>query len=408
VRSKIKSLLIVVSLISLFLTSPANSSGKVSTTNQSSSRNTTNSNACPDNAKSNKATSGNSRAQTCVVPPAITSVTLSNYSPIVGTVIFAVVNATGNPTGISYQWLRNNMNISGQNNNQYTVTSDDINFGISVRVIVTNSAGSSQPFTSSATNQVPNPGTPPQISGASFTGIEWVGNTLYSSYASFSSGSPTAELTYQWLSYGNPISGATSSSYTIQKTDIGSQISVRITATNSAGSDYSTSALTSTIPNPAYNFSIGGSGGQSFYIASTSYGQTFTIPNGKYGTIDSIEGISLAATEATCSTYVRLRVFDNADVTSRVLLATGKTDAFIDYPYNGDCYGSGTFELDTAVQVVPGQSLYFELVTIAGSTTFQIYATYGDPYLLGVPYRNGVLESGYDVTSSIYMTLSVP
>ena len=68
-RSKLQSLLLVTSLICLFITGPVNASGKVNATNQSTNRNTTNSNACPDKAKSTKANSGNSRAQSCTPTP---------------------------------------------------------------------------------------------------------------------------------------------------------------------------------------------------------------------------------------------------------------------------------------------------------------------------------------------------
>lgn len=332
-------------------------------------------------------------------------------NPSVGSQINVTVTSSGNPTPLlTYQWLRNGSNINGQTNNLYTVNTDDINYGISVRVTATNEAGSVS-STSSSTNPVPSPSVPPQITGANITGTVWVGNDLYAGYASFTQGSPAATLSYQWKRNGVSIAGANNSSYKIQSSDAGSQISVMITATNVAGSDFSESSPTSVVPNPSYNFQIGGSeaGNQSFFIPSSVYGQTFTIPNGKYGNIDSIFIGGTAAEEEVCSTYVRLKVYDVADISSRTLLATSKVDDFIDFPAGGYCYGGGILELDTPVQVVPGQSLYYELTTSAGSPVFQVYATYGvDPYPFGSPYRNGVLETNYDVSSTIYMTLSAP
>lgn len=59
------------------------------------------------------------------------------------------------------------------------------------------------------------------------------------------SGSPT--YAYQWLRAGSPISGATSSSYTLTSADVGAMVMIRITATNSAGSASATSAATASV-----------------------------------------------------------------------------------------------------------------------------------------------------------------
>ena len=240
--SKTKSLLIVVSLISLFITSPANSSGKASTTNQSSSRNTTNSNACPDNAKSNKAASGNSRAQTCnvTVRPSITSVTLSTYSPVVGTVLNASVSATGNPVPtISYEWLRGSQVISGQVSSSYLVTSDDIGNSIRVRVTASNSVDFTT-VSSNATEPVPNPGEAPSISGVSIqcnASPCYVGTNYPSSLfiSSTITGSPSPTLSYQWYA-DSVLTSVVTNNYILSDSDNGKTITGVITATNDLGS----------------------------------------------------------------------------------------------------------------------------------------------------------------------------
>ena len=63
-------------------------------------------------------------------------------------------------------------------------------------------------------------------------------------------GTPAPTISYQWRRNGINISLATGSSYTVTSQDIGSSISVRVTATNIAGTASLNSASTSEVPNP--------------------------------------------------------------------------------------------------------------------------------------------------------------
>lgn len=79
----------------------------------------------------------------------------------------------------------------------------------------------------------------PEVTGVTTEGYEleayfgaWVGASSYA---------------YQWLNEGTPIGGATSKTYTLQSSDVGDNISVRVTATNSFGSAQATSAETAAI-----------------------------------------------------------------------------------------------------------------------------------------------------------------
>lgn len=58
------------------------------------------------------------------------------------------------------------------------------------------------------------------------------GSTLTSTTGTWN---PTGTYTYQWLSAGNPISGATSSTYVTQASDVGNMIICVVTASTAGG-----------------------------------------------------------------------------------------------------------------------------------------------------------------------------
>lgn len=79
----------------------------------------------------------------------------------------------------------------------------------------------------------------PSITGVTINGIAKFGHTLSASVTYSASPEPTPALTYQWKRDGQNISGATSSSYTLQEADIGACISVNVTASGTATGDKS-------------------------------------------------------------------------------------------------------------------------------------------------------------------------
>lgn len=78
------------------------------------------------------------------------------------------------------------------------------------------------------------------------TGTAEVGETLTAGNGTFT-GDATITYTYQWFRGGSAIAGATASTRVLQAADEGYVITVRVTATNSAGTAYGFSAATSAV-----------------------------------------------------------------------------------------------------------------------------------------------------------------
>lgn len=130
------------------------------------------------------------------------------------------------PGLLSYQWLRNGSAIALATNSFYLLQPIDAGAEISVTVTATRTAYTTASRTSAATAD---------ITALSFTdtvtptidGIEIVGNTLRASTGDWTP-TPT-RFDYEWLRDGDPIPGATSSTYALVGADAESEISVTVT-----------------------------------------------------------------------------------------------------------------------------------------------------------------------------------
>ncbi len=132
----------------------------------------------------------------------------------------------------------------GQTGQSITLTPDDVGQSLTVTVTGTNDFGQASATSDSVGPVVPpppTPGDPPVI-----TGIAQQGDTL--SVSSGSWGNNPTGFSYVWEDCdgsGNnctPITGATSSSYLLQPTDVGSTIVASVTASNAGGPASATSA----------------------------------------------------------------------------------------------------------------------------------------------------------------------
>ena len=177
---------------------------------------------------------------TVISLPTISTQPLSQTVAAGSAVTFSVTATTGNGT-LSYQWLKNGTQVSGAISSSYSVSSVQETDAGSYAVRVSNAAGS----VTSAGAVLTVLGLP-GISTQPLSQTVNVGAPVTFSITAAGSGT----LGYQWLKNGTQISGATSSSYSInsvQETDAGSY-AVRVS--NSAGSVTSSMAVLAVITPP--------------------------------------------------------------------------------------------------------------------------------------------------------------
>jgi hypothetical protein len=154
---------------------------------------------------------------------------------------------TNTPTTYTYQWSRAGTPIGGATSSTYVPVSADVGNTLTVSVIATNSGGSSFAATSVASATViPAQAVPVNTALPTISGTAQVGQTLTATTGTWTN-SPTS-FTYQWNRSGLAIGGATASTYVPGVMDVGSMLTVSVTAINSGGSSLpATSAPTSNV-----------------------------------------------------------------------------------------------------------------------------------------------------------------
>ena len=179
---------------------------------------------------SNSAGSATSASATLTVDPAPVAPSIttqpSSQTVTAGAATFSVVAAGTAP--LTYQWQKNNANISGATSASYTtpatISGDN---GATFRVMVTNSVTT---ITSNSATLTVNPATVgPSITTQPSNKTVTVGQTTTFSVVA----AGTAPLTYQWQKNNANISGATSASYTTPATISGDNgATFRVIVTN--------------------------------------------------------------------------------------------------------------------------------------------------------------------------------
>jgi len=143
----------------------------------------------------------------------------------------------------TYQWYRNGVAISGATKQNYLLVGGDAGKSISLKTTATLAGYTSAAATAAAWSIIQPgtlTGTKPQI-----TGTNKVGSPLTVKPGTWSAG---ATLSYRWFRSGQPIKGATATSYTLTAADRGTTITVQVVATKTGYTMKSWTSAALTIP----------------------------------------------------------------------------------------------------------------------------------------------------------------
>lgn len=172
-------------------------------------------------------------------PPTISGLPVIDGDGEVGVEMTAQPAAATGPGTLTttWQWLKDGVEISGEETESYTPVSGDVGSSISVVQTTTNEYGSDT-ATSSAVTAYDAPQAPTISGTPTITGSVVVEETITANAAPVSGATPIT-TTWQWLTVsGNALTNtATNSTYVLDAADEGEVIYVRQTSTNSAGSD---------------------------------------------------------------------------------------------------------------------------------------------------------------------------
>ncbi|HEX8052110.1 MAG TPA: hypothetical protein VF517_03895 [Thermoleophilaceae bacterium] len=288
------------------------------------------------NAAATVAATSNQTSTVAAAPPVNTGLPSITGTPQDGQTLSASNGSWSGTAPFTYadQWRRCDasgascVNIAGATGSTYVVQAADVTSPAStLRAVLTatNSAGNAAATSAQTASVTPAP--PVNTALPAISGTPEHGATLSASTGTWTGSTPIA-YTYQWRRCDSSgatcsnISGATSSSYTVQSADLtspASTIRVVVTATNAAGNAAATSAQTASVtPAPPVNTALPTISG------TPQHGQTLTAAPGTWtGTptisyiyqwrrCDSTGAACVDISSATGSTYV----VQQADVTT--------------------------------------------------------------------------------------------
>jgi hypothetical protein len=274
-------------------------------------------------------------------------------NPIVGATLTATVGTwTAVPAVTAYtqQWQRssdggtsNFIDITGATALTYVVTASDVGFPLRIRVSATNANGTGGPQASTATlaGAVGYNVTLPTVRGNYV-----VGQTLESTDGTWSS-PYTITLSFQWKRDGVNIttgSSAVSPTYVVQAADIGTVVTVQVTASTTQGSLAVTSPSRGTVTavNNSVLPTISGTVrvGSTLTVAQGTWLNASTITQQWQSSSDSTTwnaivgagSTSYVLTTAESGLYIRAQVFGNFTSGSTSYKTTANTAATVVVP----------------------------------------------------------------------------
>ena len=147
----------------------------------------------------------------------------------VGETLTAVTTNLDGSGEISYQWLRNEIEIANARSATYLLTDNDRSNNISVRVTRSDRSGSVR---SNSVN-IAGPSDPPLSGTVSITGAAQAGQTLTAVTTALDG---SGALSYRWYRGGAEIFGATGATYLLQQADVSHAITVVVSRAGYSGS----------------------------------------------------------------------------------------------------------------------------------------------------------------------------
>ena len=134
---------------------------------------------------------------------------------------------------VSYQWLRDGVDIQDATGSEYTLAQADVGANISVKASYTDDDGTAESKTSDATETVANVNDAP-TGTLILTGTAIEDEVLIASNT-FADADGLGTVSYQWLRDGVAIHNATGSTYTLTQADVGAQIGFFASYTDGQG-----------------------------------------------------------------------------------------------------------------------------------------------------------------------------
>ena len=132
---------------------------------------------------------------------------------------------------VTYQWMRDGVDIDGGTKSELTLAHDDVGTAISVKVSYEDKSGAPESFTSVATPSVVNTNDNP-VGVPTISGTLAEKKVLTADASGISDVDGLGEFSYQWNRDGVAIDGATGTSYTLGELDVGKSISVSVSYTD--------------------------------------------------------------------------------------------------------------------------------------------------------------------------------
>ncbi|MFN8309596.1 MAG: immunoglobulin domain-containing protein [Chitinophagales bacterium] len=151
------------------------------------------------------------------------------------------LSVTASGTGLSYQWKRNNIDITSATANNYSVSGASTGVSGNYTVLITGTCGSK---TSAIATVLVNPATAITTNPVSQT-------TCTGSLVNFNVVASGANLTYQWKKGNSSISGAVNATYSIPNVAISDTGSYSVVVTGSCGTAQTSAAATLSIVSAA-------------------------------------------------------------------------------------------------------------------------------------------------------------